>query len=508
MQKMSSGQSLATRVVATGGLMLATLMVTIDMTIANVALPHMQGSLSASQEQMTWVLTSYMIATAIMTPMSGWLSMRIGRKQLFLLSTASFVVTSMLCGMATSLPEIVLFRFLQGLSGASMMPLSQAFLLDLWPGRTAQIMAVWSGVVTAAPIFGPTLGGYLTEAFSWRWVFYLNLPTGLAGLALVQLGVHHEPGGRERPFDGLGYAALVLFSGGLQLMLDRGPLRDWFDSREIWTYAVIAAGSLYVFVTQTLTAKHPFFPRALFRDRNFMSCVAFAVLVSGLVFASTALLPVFMQNLMGYSALQSGVATMPRGYGSIAAFTVSPWLIGRIGPRRTILIGWIINTAALWQMGHFDLAMTSDPIRLTGFLQAFGSALMFNPMTVITFSTVAPALRTEAAVFSGMLRNLGGSLGIAMAQAFAVRRSAVAHEGLAQHIISTDPLIRWSLPHQFEAAGDGLSALNAEVTRQAAMIGYDAAFGSMFLISLAILPLLLLMRPVERGAPVIEVAAE
>jgi DHA2 family multidrug resistance protein len=505
---MSAADKVAGRVLATGGLMLATLMVTIDMTIAAVALPHMQGSLSASQEQMTWVLTSYMIATAIMTPMSGWLSIRIGRKQLFLLSTVSFVGTSMLCGMATSLPEIVLFRFLQGLSGASMMPLSQAFLLDLWPGRTAQIMAVWSGAVTAAPIFGPTLGGYLTEAFSWRWCFYLNIPVGLAGLALVYLALGRDPARRHRPFDGLGYAALVLFSGGLQLTLDRGQLCDWFDSREIWTYALLAAGSAYVFVTQALTAEHPFFPRALFRDRNFMSCVAFSVLVSGLVFASTSLLPIFMQNLMGYSAIQSGVATMPRGYGSIAAFTVSPWLIGRIGPRRTILIGWLINTVALWQMGHFDLAMTSDPIRVTGFLQAFGSALMFNPMTVLTFSTVALSLRTEAAVFSGMLRNLGGSLGIAIAEAYSVRRSAIAHEGLAQHIVPTDPLTRWALPQMADGAGGGLSAVNAEVTRQAAMIGYDAAFGSMFIVSLAIIPLLLLIRPVSQSRPIIEVVAE
>jgi DHA2 family multidrug resistance protein len=505
---MSSGEGLGARVIATGGLMLATLMVTIDMTIANVALPHMQGSLSASQEQMTWVLTSYMIATAIMTPLSGWLSIRIGRRQLFLLSTVAFVITSMLCGLATSLPEIVLFRFLQGLAGASMMPLSQAFLLDLWPGRTAQIMAVWSGAVTAAPIFGPTLGGYLTETFSWRWCFYLNIPVGLAGLALVYLAVQRETGRRDRPFDGLGYAALVLFSGGLQLMLDRGQLCDWFDSREIWTYALLAAGSLYVFVTQTVTAEHPFFPRTLFRDRNYVSCVAFSVLVSGLVFASTALLPIFMQNLMGYSAIQSGYISMPRGYGSIAAFTISPWLIGRIGPRRTIVIGWTISTLSLWQMGHFDLAMTTAPLKMTGLLQAFGSALMFNPMTVITFSTVRPALRTEAAVFSGMMRNLGGSLGIAMAEVFSVRRGAVAHEGLAQHIVPTDPMIRSSLPHLFDGADGGLSALNAEVTRQATMIGYDAAFGSMFLISLAILPLLLLMRPAQRGATIVEIAVE
>jgi DHA2 family multidrug resistance protein len=501
----------ATRVIATGGLMLATLMVTIDMTIANVALPHMQGSLSASQEQMTWVLTSYMLATAIMTPLSGWLSLRIGRKRLFLLSAASFVVMSVLCGMATSLPEMVLFRFLQGVAGASMMPLSQAALLDLWPARyTAQIMAVWSAVIMAAPVVGPTLGGWLTETQSWRWVFYINIPLGAVGFAGVSLALANDHGDRSRPFDVLGYTALVLFTASAQMMLDRGPTRDWFDSREICAYAVIAACSLYIFVTQTLTAEHPFFPRDLFRDRNFVSCLVFSMMVGGVLFASTALLPVFMQSLMGYSALQSGVATIPRGVGAVVSFAVAPFLIGRIGLRGTILVGWAISVLALWQMGHFDLAMTMQPIRMTGLLQSFGSGLMFNPMTVISFATLAASLRTEGAVLGGMLRNLGGSLGIAMAQAYAVRRAASAHEGLAEHIISSDPMIRWTLPHMFEGSGAGLDALNGEVTRQATMIGYDAAFGSMFLVSLALLPLLLLMRPSQRqeAAPMMEVAAE
>jgi DHA2 family multidrug resistance protein len=507
---MSSTKGLAARVIATGGLMLATLMVTIDMTIANVALPHMQGSLSASQDQMTWVLTSYIVATAIMTPLSGWLSMRIGRKLLFLISGVSFVAMSVLCGMATSLPEMVLFRLLQGLAGASLMPISQATLLDLWPPQfTAQVLAVWSAVVMAAPILGPTLGGFLTEQYSWRWCFYVNVPLGAVGLAGVYLFLPRDPGGRERPFDMLGFAALVLFTAALQLMVDRGPSRDWFDSPEIWTYAVVGLCGLHVFVVQTLTAEHPFFHRDLFRDRNFTTCLAFGVLLSAVLFGSIAILPVFMQHLLGYSALQSGMVSVPRGVGAVAAFAVVPWLGTRLGLRRTMLIGALMNTAALWQMGHFDLAMTAAPIRATGFLQGFGSSLMFNPMSVISFATLAPVHRTEAAVLGGMLRNLGGSLGIALAGAFQIQRSAVAHEGLAAHIIPSDPMIGWALPKAFHDAGEGLAALNAEVTRQAMMISYDAVFGWMFIASVAMLPLLLLMQPARRRpGEVIEVHAE
>ncbi|CAN7600002.1 DHA2 family efflux MFS transporter permease subunit [Phenylobacterium sp. LjRoot225] len=507
---MSSAEGLATRVIATGGLMLATLMVTIDMTIANVALPHMQGSLSASQDQMTWVLTSYILATAIMTPLSGWLSMKIGRKRLFLISVVSFVAMSLLCGIATSLPEMVLFRLLQGLAGASMMPISQATLLDLWPQRyTAQVMAVWSAVVMAAPILGPTLGGYLTEEFSWRWCFYVNVPLGAVGFIGVYFFLPRDAGGRERPFDMLGFAALVLFSASLQLMVDRGPSRDWFESAEIWTYAVVALCGLHVFVMQTLTADHPFFHRDLFLDRNFTSCLVFGVLLSAVLFGSIAMLPVFMQHLMGYSALQSGMVSVPRGVGSVLAFTVVPWLGARAGLRRTMLIGALMNIAALWHMGHFDLAMTATPIKVTGFLQGFGQGLMFNPMSVISFATLPAVHRTEAAVLGGMLRNLGGSLGIALAGAFQIRRSALAHEGLAAQIIPSDPMIRWALPEIVRNAGEGLLALNAEVTRQASMIGYDAAFGWMFIASIAMLPLLLLMQPARRRpGTVIEVNAD
>jgi DHA2 family multidrug resistance protein len=507
---MTSKESVATRVVATGGLMLATLMNMLDTTIANVALPHVQGSLSASQDQITWVLTSYVVATAMMAPLTNWLSQKLGRKRLFLMSIAAFVAVSVLCGLATSLPEMVVFRLLQGFAGAAMMPLSQAAIFDLWPQETIpKVMAVWSAVVTVAPILGPTLGGWLTESYSWRWCFYINVPIGAVGFAAVYAAwkVQAEP--PSRPFDGLGFAALILFTVGAQLMADRGPGKDWFDSPEICVEAVLALCGAYIFIMQMLTSRHPFVHRDILADRNFMSCTVFNVVMSGTLLSTSALLPTLMQNLLGYSALQSGIASAPRGLGSVVALAFTPWMATRFGVRQTIGVGVLLSGLALWRMGHFDLSMTTREIALAGFIQGFGQGMVFNPMSVLSFATLRPVHRTEAAVFGNTIRTLGGSLGIAGLQALLTRQSAAAHEQLAAHIASSDPMIRWTLPHAFDAAAGGLQAVNAEVTRQAAMIGYDAAFGYMSLATLLLLPLLFVMRAGDRRrSELIEIHAE
>jgi MFS transporter, DHA2 family, multidrug resistance protein len=507
---MSSRHSATTRGIATGGLMLATLMVALDSTIANVALPHVQGSLSAAQDQITWVLTSYIVGTALMTPLSGWLAMKVGRKPLFLISIAAFVGVSMLCGMATSLPEMVLFRFLQGVAGAAMMPLSQAAILDMWsPTVIPQVMAVWSAVTMVAPIMGPTLGGFLTEHLSWRWVFYINLPVGAVAFVMTYIALERDRGGLQRPFDALGFFALVLLTGGLQLMVDRGPALDWFDSAEVWGYAVLALVGSYVFVVQTITAKNPFFHVALFRDRNYLSSVGFAVFLSALLLSTTALLPSFMQNLLGYSAMESGWAMMPRGIGSLISFTIAPFAAARFGPRRTILSGLVVTVAALWQMSQFDLSMDQRPIETAGFLLGFGQGLAFNPLTVLAFATLSVEHRTEAAVFSNMFRTLGGSLGIAALQAAYLQQSATAHERLAAGIIPSDPVIRWRAPEILDGALGGLEALNAEITRQASMMAYDAVFAWMSIGTLLILPLVLMMRPpAEQGEKLQEIHVE
>jgi DHA2 family multidrug resistance protein len=489
------------RLFATFGLVLATLTNTLDMTIANIALPHMQGSLAASSDQMTWVLTSYIVATAVMTPFCGWLAEKIGRKPLFMMSLAGFILASMLCGLAMNLPQIILFRILQGIAGASMMPLSQAALLDMWPReKTAQVMAVWSAVVTAAPVIGPTLGGYLTETLSWRWAFYINLPLGIISFLFIYFAMPSDAGGRQRRFDYLGYISLVMFLAATQLMVDRGPTLDWFDSIEIRIEAVIAAAGFYLFAVQTITGRNPFVPRAIFRDRNFAACMVFGVLLSGVMYSSIALMPAFMQSLMGYSAIQAGVATMPRGFGAVLGFVIVPGIALRLGPRPTMIIGLAISAAALWQMSQFSLTMTDGPIRLSGFLQGFGSSLMFNPMSVLSYATLPPVYRNEAAVFSNTMRNIGGSMGIAVMSAIMQTENATVRTHLVAHMVPSDLIFDWRLPGMLDAAGDAMAGLSAEVNRQAAMVSYDAVFGYLCVLTLAMLPMLQLMRPARPGA--------
>jgi DHA2 family multidrug resistance protein len=497
---MSSSQSTATRVVATAGVMLATLMTALDTTIANVALPHIQGSLSAAQDQITWVLTFYMLGTAIMTPLTGWLTPKIGRKRLFLASIVAFVGVSVLCGLATSLPELMLFRLLQGVAGAVMTPLSQSVILDAWPQPAIpQVMAVWSAVVMVAPILGPTLGGILTEYYSWRWVFYINVPVGVVAFLVVSSALEPDGAVARRPFDAVGFGALALFTAAAQLMFDRGPTLDWFSSREVCVEAIVALCGFYVFVLQTATSEHPLFHRALFTDRNYVSTIIISVAVSAMLFSTSALLPSFMQTLLGYSALQSGMASAPRGVGSIIALTFVPWMATKYGARRTIAIGLLLSVFGLWLMGRFDLAMTSRPIAVAGFVQGFGQGMVTNPMSVLGFATLPQACRTEAAVLGNMVRTVAGGLGVAALQAILTRQSAAAHEQLAAHIVPSDPVIGWGLPH---LAGGSLEAINAEVTRQAAMIGYDAAFGWMSLACLSLLPLLLVIRPAKKAVAI------
>jgi DHA2 family multidrug resistance protein len=478
-------------------MILATLMNTIDSTIANVALPHIQGSVSASQDQITWVLTSYIIATAIMTPLSGWLSQKIGRKRMFLISIAGFTLASVACGLSTSLEEIVIFRLLQGVAGATMMPLSQTVMLDLFPPRQIpQVMALWSSAIVLGPVIGPALGGWLTENSSWRWVFFINVPLGALSFTGLFLLMSSDEGGRQRPFDFLGFGGIAMFVGGLQLMLDRGPSQDWFNSSEIWTETVVMIIGLWVFVVQTLTAKQPFFHRDLAKDRNFVGTSLFGFFVGALLFAATALLPTLMQNLLGYSALQAGYASMPRGIGSFIGFMLMPFLLRRVSPRLIVFTGVLFSLYAVWRMMHFDLSMTTSTIVVASLIQGLGSGLLFAPMSVLAYVTLAPRHRPEGTTVSTMLRTLGQSVGISLMQASLVREGASAHASLAGRVDPADPLFKASLPAIMDPGSSvGLQALNGEITRQATMIAYDQVFSYMLLTTLLLIPLLFIIRP-------------
>ena len=493
---MANPADVANRVPITVCLILATIMNSLDTTIANVALPHIQGSVSASSDQITWVLTSFLIATAVMTPLSGWLSLRIGRKRLFIISVAGFTLASMLCGVAQSLSEIVVFRLLQGLFGASLIPLSQATVLDLYPpSQVGQVMSLWGAATILGPILGPTLGGWLTDNLSWRWVFYINLPIGILAVTGLFLFMATDRGAATKPFDFLGFGALTIAVAAFQLMVDRGPMQDWFSSNEIWIYAVVALIALWVFLVQTMTAEHPFLSRSLAKDRNFVTCSVFGFFIGILLFSTMALLPPMMQTLMGYSAYESGLLSMPRGLGSFAAMLLVGRMIGKIDTRAILVTGLALSAAALWMMTRFDLSMDGGPIMYSGILQGLGIGLIFVPLSVLAFATLSPVQRAEGAGIYNLIRSLGSSVGISVMQALWTANTQVAHSDFMSHLDPANPMVSASLPPMMNPATvGGAMALNGEITRQSAMVAYLDDFKLMLFITIGVMPLLLLMR--------------
>jgi DHA2 family multidrug resistance protein len=456
----------------------------------------MQASLSATQESINWVLTSYIVASAIALPISGWLADRVGRKRLLLISVVGFTVASVLCAMATSLTEMVVFRGLQGISGAFIVPLAQATLFDINPReKHGQAMALFGGGVMIGPILGPVLGGWLTDNYNWRWVFLVNLPVGIL-CVLVMLRFMPKTDTSRRPFDLFGFALLALALGGLQMALDRGQQKDWFDSWEIILEAGLAIAAAWMFVVHIATAKHPLFERGMFADRNFATGLAFMAVTGILLLAGLALLPPLLQNMYGYSVLQSGFLTAPRGIGTLISMLLAGRLTGKIDSRLLVGIGVVLMGASLWMMTGFAIDQPSRPVIMSGVVQGLGLGLIFVPLQSLAFETLAPRLRTTAAALLNLSRNIGGSVGISIVSAQLVRMTQVAHADLAQHITdqsipSADPTLLQTIAPQGAVA---LAAINAEVTRQALFIAYLDDFKLMMIITFAVLPLLLLMR--------------
>jgi DHA2 family multidrug resistance protein len=475
-------------------IMLATVMNSLDTTIANVALPHIQGSVSASQDQITWVLTSYIVAATIMTPMTGWLSGRIGRKQLLLISIAGFTAASALCGMAGSLAEIVGFRLLQGLFGAALIPLSQAVLLDIWPKEQhGQAMAIWVAGAILGPIMGPALGGYLTDNFSWRWVFYINMPIGLLAFAGTWLFITNNKFDVSKPFDFFGFGCMVVFIAGFQLMLDRGPTQDWFGSPEIWTEAILAGLSLYLFIVHSATTTNPFFDRALIRDRSFIVASTMGFFIGVLLYSSMALIPPMLEELMGYPVVTTGLVMMPRGVGAfIATFAVGR-LVGKVDSRLLVGAGLMFSALAAWQMSKFSLGMPSGPIMISAVIQGLGTGMIFVPLTSLAFATMNPVYRAEGSSLFTLIRNLGSSAGISIIEALQTNNVEVVHSGLVTHITPGGAATAMLPAALNPAVPAGAAALNAEITRQASMVAYVDDFWLMLIITVSVAPLLFFM---------------
>ncbi len=494
-EPIAAGKPPLRRGMITATVVLASILQTLDNTIANVALPHMQNSLSATQDQMAWVLTSYIVAAAIMTPLAGWLAGRFGRKRLFLVSVAMFTATSGLCGIAQSLTEIVLFRFLQGLAGAALVPMSQAVLFDINPPENhGKAMALWAQGTVLGPTLGPILGGWLTDNYNWRWVFYINLPLGiLAFLGMVAFLPGDNP--RHSRFDFFGFALLSIAVAGLQLVLDRGTINDWFDSREIWIEAIAAGLAFYLFVVHSATSRHPFIPLVLFNDRNYISGNVFIFVVGIVLFATLALLPTMLQSLMHYPVYDAGLLTAPRGAGTFIAMVIAGRLVGRVDSRLMIGTGFLITALSLWQMTRFNLLMSGTPVFWSGVVQGFGTGMAYVPMAAMTFATLSPQLRNQGTAMFSLVRNLGSSIGISIVQALLISNTQVIHSTLAEHITPFNLFAHNpQLAHRASSVA-GLAALNAQLTTQATMVAYIDDFYFMLILTVLTLPLLLLMRP-------------
>ena len=486
----------------TGAVMAATVMNSLDSTIANVALPHIQGSVSASADQITWVLTSYIVAAAIFTPLTGWLAGRFGRKRLMQVSIIGFTLASGLCGLAGSLPEIVGFRLLQGIFGAALVPMSQAILLDINPPeKHGQAMAVWGMGAIMGPILGPALGGWLTENFSWRWVFYINLPVGVlafAGMSLLREVRNPAPS----RLDVFGFATLAMAIGSLQLMLDRGQQLDWFSSPEICIEAASAGLFFYLFVVQTLTVERPFIKLAIFKDRNFLFGSVFGFFLGVLLFSVLSILPTMLETLLGYPVVITGLVTAPRGVGTLISMIVVGRLIRFVDTRLLIFTGMCLSALSLLWMSGFSLQMDEHLVLVSGLVQGLGTGLVFVPLTTLAFATLNPAYRNEGSAMFTLIRNIGASIGISVLSAMNIRNAAIVHSRLVETVRPDNPLIRSAMPGLNFSDPASLALLNGEVTRQAQMVSYVDGFWFLLVVTILAMPLILLMRsPRKKEAP-------
>ena len=478
------------------GVLAAMIMQTLDTTIANVALPHMSAALGATRDTITWVLTSYVLASAVMLPLAGWLVDRIGIRTLLVGSVLLFTVASMLCGAAQTLDQMVAFRVLQGLAGAFLSPLAQTVLLDSsTQAERPRMMSIYTQGVMLGPISGPIIGGYLTDNFNWRWVFYVNLPVGVLCLTLLLLYLPDTPR-RERRIDLAGWLLVAVAVSALQLVLDRGEDRDWFASGEIVIEALIAAACLWMALVHLATARAPLFPAGLFADRNFTIGLVFTGLIGLVMMSVMALLPGLLQQIYGYSPLQSGMLLAPRGVGMLLSVTLFGRFMNRFDPRLMLAIGLALMALSLWLMAHWSIDMPQVPIVVSGLIQGVGLSFSFLPVNLIGFATLDPRFRTDASGLTNLMRNVGSSVGIAAATVLLSRNVQVNHAEIGALAGAVLRPFAGDVHAPFApVSAMVLGYADALVNRQAAMIAYLDDFLVMCLACLAATPLLLLVRP-------------
>jgi DHA2 family multidrug resistance protein len=497
---MASAKDIENRIPITGALMLATLMNTLDSTIANVALPHIQGSVSAAQDQITWVLTSYIIAAAIMTAPVGWLAARFGKKNFLITCIAGFTIASMLCGAAQSLEQMVLFRLIQGVFGAALGPLSLAVMMDMYPpARRGSVMAIWGMGVMLGPILGPTVGGVLTDTYDWRWIFYINVPFGVASCAALWIFFKDTARDATLRFDWFGFGALSVGLAALQLLLDRGTTKGWFSSPEIVVEAIIAGIALYLFLVHMLFGEKPFIPRAIFRDRNFVGGVVLMFVMGLVLLASSALISPYLQELSGRTVTQTGFLMVPRGIGVMAAMLFVGRLTMKMDSRMIMTVGATLMLWSLWEMTGWTPDVSVSSIFWVTFIQGVGMGAVFVPMNLVAFATLPAHLRTDGAALTNLTRNIGSAIGVSLTTTILANSIQTIHAHLSAYASPFNRALGVNGPSMMmnPQIPFGLANLNSLIEYRAQVQAYANDFLFMFLISLPVFVVIWLMKKPE-----------
>jgi len=497
--------------------MLGTFMEVLDTSVVNVSLPHIAGSLSASIDEATWTVTSYLVANAIILPMTGWLASVFGRKNLLMLSVVGFTVSSFLCGLAPTLSTLIVFRIIQGATGGALQPLSQAVLLEAFPpNERGKAMGFWGLGVVVAPILGPVLGGWLTDSYSWRWVFYINIPVGIASLVMTKMFIFDPPYLRQesRKVDYWGIGMLAVGIAALQIVLDKGQEADWFSSSLITSLAVIAAVTLTIFIVYELMTDDPVVDLRVFKERSYAVGVFLMTVVGFVLYGSLVLLPIMLQTLLGYPSLQAGIAMAPRGVGSFFMMPLTGLMTGRFDARKLLTVGLVIGGMTLLWLSLLNLQAGYWDIFWPQIIQGAGLSLLFVPLTTVSMDRIPREKMGNATSLFNLMRNIGGSIGIAVTGTMIARNQQKVTATLGAHVSSLDPgtqTMFLQMRSAFMAAGADITtatqrayaAMFGMVQRQAAMVSFVGLFQLLGIIFLVIIPLVLLMKRPGHGGPVV-----
>lgn len=499
--------------IVAASVMLATFMVVLDSSVANVALPHIAGSLSASNDESTWILTSYLVANAIVLPATGWLARRIGRRRLFLISILLFTSASLLCGMASNMPMLILARVLQGAGGGGMLPLAQSILIESFPPqKLGAAMSAYGMGVVVAPIIGPTLGGWITDSYNWRWIFLINLPIGILALFMVNMNVEDPPYLRDHnagSIDVLGFGLMAVWLGSLQLLLDKGQEADWFGSYWVRWVAALCIAAFLSFIYRELHVRDPIVQLRILKDRNFLLGTLVTAIYGFILYGATAMLPLFLQTLLGYPALQSGLAVSPRGIGALLSMLCAGFLMRHIDGRLLIAFGFSILTVSIWMLSRINLDIGYINVAAPNVLNGFAMGFIFVPLTALAMGHLRKQDIGNASGIYNLMRNIGGSIGIAVIITQLVRRSQVHQNelGASMHGSQLDQMARGITGYLAVAGSDPVTAYNQAygalyriLQQQAMLLAYVDNFHLLAILGVPCIALALFLRRASKNA--------